>query len=156
MTNGTIPLKIKDINISKLKNININFDELYNLLNSFSLQYLDKKSSQMINSDIKSINIILELLENLQKLNFNTFDELTKECTELIFEKVKDLELQFLGVILDKYYLLVIPYLEYYFNSISIKDEKKKLDKIKDIFMSQLKEILLDSLFIFSKLKNKP
>ncbi len=154
--NGTIPLKIKDIDISKLKNININFDELYNLLNSFSLQYLDKESSQMIYSDIKSINIILELLENLQKLNFNTFDELTKECTELIFEKVKDLELQFLGVILDKYYLLVIPYLEYYFNSISIKDEKKKLDKIKDIFMSQLKEILLDSLFIFSKLKNKP
>ena len=151
--NNTIPLNIERIDIHKLKELNINFENLKNILKSFSRNELDNESKQFIKSDIENIsNTINKLLYSLKKHEYNTFNDFYENCSEDIFENIKSLHFDILSIILKKYYLLVIPYLTYYFNERNIKDERKKLNKIKNIFIKQVEDILNDSLNILNKI----
>jgi len=46
--------------------------------------------------------------------------------------------------ILSNYFSMIIPYLSYHFNDINVKNEAKKVQKIKDIFVKQMKNMLDD------------
>ena len=47
---------------------------------------------------------------------------------------------------------MIIPYLKYYFNEKTVKDETKKVNKIKEVFIFQLIDILEDYINITKKL----
>jgi hypothetical protein len=46
--------------------------------------------------------------------------------------------------IISNYFDMVIPYLSYHFNDTKVKNEKKKVEKIKEIFLRQITELIED------------
>lgn len=55
---------------------------------------------------------------------------------------------------LENYYSFIIPYLNYHFNDIKIKNESKKVDKIKDTFLLQLENLIDDYLLSIKNVLN--
>ena len=49
------------------------------------------------------------------------------------------------------YYEIVIPYLNYYFNDVKINQEFKKLQKIKNIFASQVEGLIDDYIYCIKR-----
>lgn len=57
-------------------------------------------------------------------------------------------------LMLENYYSFIIPYLNYHFNDIKIKNESKKVDKIKDTFLLQLENLIDDYLLSIKNVLN--
>ena len=53
--------------------------------------------------------------------------------------------------IIVNYFQLIIPYLSYHFNDVKIKNEKKKVKKVKEIFVKQIEEVLNDYIFCLER-----
>ena len=101
-------------------------------------------SKDVIKKEIKYINTKLEkelkTLENLQNI---LYQEFVKEIEEILIELSKN---NFLNIrqIITLYCELYFPYLSYYFNDKNIKAERNKVNKIKEIFINQIRNLLYD------------
>ena len=50
----------------------------------------------------------------------------------------------YLFLIIDNYSKNIIPYLSYHFNDMKVKNEKKKVNNIKEVCVKQIEDILED------------
>lgn len=139
---GVIPKKTEQIDLKKYKDIDdLKIDDY---LNSNSFTSLNEFSKDAIKKEIKYINTKLEkelkTLENLQNI---LYQEFVKEIEEILIELSKN---NFLNIrqIITLYCELYFPYLAYYFNDKNIKAERNKVNKIKEIFINQIRNLLYD------------
>jgi hypothetical protein len=140
---GSIKM-LEDIVRGKDKSIKIYNLKIDDYLNSNSFTSLNEFSKDAIKKEIKYINTKLEkelkTLENLQNI---LYQEFVKEIEEILIELSKN---NFLNIrqIITLYCELYFPYLSYYFNDKNIKAERNKVNKIKDIFVNQIRKLLDD------------
>ncbi|CAM3830147.1 6-hydroxymethylpterin diphosphokinase MptE-like protein [Arcobacter cloacae] len=145
------PLDKNNIKIEKFKNLNYQNIVLINLLNQYSLNHLNKESKKDLKEDIKEIeNIINIALLELLNCELKTYEEFYEKVTDLYFSINVNNKL-IIGI-LKKYLMMLIPYLSYHFNDIKIKNEPKKVNKIKEIYINQLKIIFEDYIFCLKRL----
>ena len=71
------------------------------------------------------------------------YQEFVKEIEKILIELSKNNFLNIIQII-TLYCELYFPYLAYYFNDKNIKAERNKVNKIKDIFVNQIRKLLDD------------
>ncbi|PRM90115.1 hypothetical protein CJ671_04515 [Aliarcobacter cryaerophilus] len=146
----TIPLKINELNIKEFANIpsRINDDFLI-LLNDNSLNELSNEAILSINNEILFLkNDMINLLNNIKNTNFLTFDELLKNIYQ-VYELTYDYKN--INKIIENYFKMIISYLFYHFNDLKLKNETKKVNKVKEIFTRQIENLVLDYISCFKR-----
>jgi hypothetical protein len=147
----TIPLKINELKIKEFANIPscINDDFLI-LLNTNSLSELSNESILSINNEILFLkNDIINLLNDIKNTNFLTFDELLKNIYQ-VYELTYDYKN--INKIIENYFKIIISYLFYHFNDLKLKNEIKKVNKVKEIFIHQIENLVLDYISCFKRI----
>lgn len=151
---STTPTKVKDVNLNSLKPLEKNPKEIKEVLDKYSKIKLDGDDKNIFEKGKENLNdfLLTEFKEFFSK-DFNNFNELIENF--IIFNNKQNsnsLENELLKILLEKYYLLILPYLNYHFNDKKIKDEKKKVSKIKIVLEKQLKIIFDDYLYCLERL----
>lgn len=141
---NTIPLKINELNIKEFTNIPyycINDDFLI-FLNANSLNELSNESILSINNEILFLkNEISNLLNKIKNTKIFTFDELLKNIYQ-VYELTYDYKN--INKIIENYFKMITAYLYYHFNDLKLKNENKKVNKAKEIFIYQIENLIID------------
>lgn len=148
---NTIPKNIEDIEIEKFKNLDFNYSYFIKFLEENSLKKLNQESIEEIKRDV-------EFLKNFKKNDFLEFKDIEFRNYNEFLEKVLEIlnqiakyKYSFINLILKNYYSILFPYLSYHFNDTKVKNEAKKLKKIKEIFINQIENILQDYVFCLER-----
>lgn len=145
------PLDKNNIKIGGFENLNYQNVDLINLLNQYSLTHLNEESKEDLKEDIKEIENILNVaLLELLDCELKTYEEFYEKVMNLYFSI--NVNNKLIIVILKKYLMMLIPYLSYHFNDLEIKNEPKKVNKIKEIYVNQLEIIFEDYIFCLKRL----
>ncbi|AXK49632.1 hypothetical protein CRU87_04175 [Aliarcobacter trophiarum LMG 25534] len=149
--NGVIPVKQEDINFNELKKVEFGYDELIKKLKYYSLTGISSKSKEIINKEIGFIEKnIIEIIDKIKKTKYKNFEELlVDEYSILTTLDINNCDL--LYQILVNYFQISAPYLLYHFNDIKIKDESKKVKKIHEISIRQIRDIIEDYLLCLKR-----
>ncbi|PWE22115.1 hypothetical protein DF188_03110 [Aliarcobacter skirrowii] len=149
--NGVIPVKQEDINLNELKKVEFGYDELIKKLKYYSLTGISSKSKEIINKEIGFIEKnIIEIIDKIKKTKYKNFEELlVDEYSILTTLGINNCDL--LYQILVNYFQISAPYLLYHFNDIKIKDESKKVKKIHEISIRQIRDIIEDYLLCLKR-----
>ncbi|MDN5107364.1 DUF115 domain-containing protein [Aliarcobacter butzleri] len=141
---GSIPLNIKDLDISTLKVFDKNIFNFNNMLNKFSQIGLNIEEKKKF---VKNVNFlqtsIKEQLNLIKESNFKCYGEFNDTILVLI-QDIKNNDILTLYKILFNYYEIVVPFLNYHFNDMRINQEYKKVEKVKNIFTEQLDCLIND------------
>ncbi|MCT7484583.1 6-hydroxymethylpterin diphosphokinase MptE-like protein [Aliarcobacter cryaerophilus] len=147
---GTISQEISKINIKNPINIDIN-NTLAHYLKDNSQKYLDDDSKELLNNELLFLEIDINMLLNeIKKIEFKNYDEFLEKILlipKILFEN----QSQIIYQIVYEYFALYIPYLSNYFNNLKIKDENKKVNTIKEIFVKQVTNIINDYTFCIKR-----
>lgn len=151
---NSIPKRIEDIKIENLKDIESEKMKLSNEFENFSATFLAKESKLEINKEIKFIEdfLLTDFIEYKDKsfLNYEEFFSSTRKLISLITDY--ELTGNSISQILRNYALMVLPYLSYHFNNVKIKNEEKKVKRIKDVFIEQIENILNDYILYLERI----
>ena len=140
---GSIPQKVEEINLKDFCNLESINDDFISYLRKNSLNKLGKKSQKEFTKEISFLNSeIRDILNEIKNQEFKTYDEFYEKIL-IIPTKIYGNKLSIFYQVIVNYYQLIIPYLSYHFNDVKIKNEKKKVKKIKEIFIKQI-EVVLD------------
>jgi hypothetical protein len=141
---NTIPKKIEDIDVESLIDLNLDKKELLNILNKNSLTTLSKKSKEKIINEISFLKKIIEPeLKEFTNKEYEFYKEFQKEYLKILV-LIQNYKASFIYHIINDYSKIIFPYLSFHFNDIKIKNESKKIKKIKGVLVSQIKDILND------------
>jgi hypothetical protein len=147
---NTIPLDKRNIKIKDFKKINYKSIDLINLLNQYSANELSNESKRDLEENLEILKDILNItLLNLKNSKIKNYEEFYDEIMNLYFSI--NLNNKLILVILKKYLMMLIPYLSYHFNDKKIKNESKKINRIKEICVNQLKVIFEDYIFCLER-----
>ena len=148
---GAIPLELANIDINSFKNIDKENLDFKSIMEKFSKTYLDdfEKSIHKSNIDFLKSNA-KERLNYIRSQDFKNYDEFNKYIIDLI-EEIEKNNLDIFYRVLLNYYEIVVPYLNYYFNDLKINQEFKKLQKIKNIFASQVEGLIDDYIYCIKR-----
>ncbi|MFW2592082.1 6-hydroxymethylpterin diphosphokinase MptE-like protein [Aliarcobacter butzleri] len=148
---GTIPKNINNINIEEFKDIELDNNILNIYLTKNSMNKLKKESKELLKKDILFLEYeIKKLLDEIENTNFTNFEDFKKETLFIAETIFKRKSLSFYQIIFQ-YLEMLIPYLSYHFNDVRIKDENKKVNKIKEIFVKQITNIINDYTFCIKR-----
>ena len=149
--NGSIPKKIDDIDLNKFNKLGLSNSDFISYLRKNSLNKLGKKSQKEFTKEISFLNSkIRDILNDIKDKDFDTYDEFYKKIIILPIELYNN-KLSIFYQIIVNYFQLIIPYLSYHFNDVKIKNEKKKVKKVKEIFVKQIEEVLNDYIFCLER-----
>ncbi len=147
---GTIPQKVQDISIDN--DITYNKSDFLKYLKKNSLTELKQDSKKEFIKEISFLNNdIKNILNDIKEKDFETYEEFYQKIIILPI-KLYNNKLTIFYQIIVNYFQLMVPYLSYHFNDIKIKQEKKKLKKIKGIFVRQIEEILEDYILCLKRI----
>jgi len=139
---NTIPKKVDELEVDKKKNIE-NIDILSGLLKC-STKKLSVSSKDIIKKEEEFLQKnLIDILDNISKKEYKIFQDLYSDV-QALYHAFTGKESSNFFQILNNYFSIVIPYLLYHFNDINVKNEAKKVKKIKDIFVKQMKNMLND------------
>ncbi|MCT7541477.1 motility associated factor glycosyltransferase family protein [Aliarcobacter cryaerophilus] len=139
---GTNSKRIEEIDIKEFKEIsNINFKE-YLIKNS--KESLDVASQKSLKDEINFLdNDIADIIKDIKDKNFKSYEEFNNMIIEMIDKIYKNKYFKSYQFLFE-YYKVYIPYLSYHFNDKKIKNESKKVNKIKYVFLKQLEGLIND------------
>ncbi len=141
---GTISKNIEDLEIKNFDIVNINYFELIDVLNKNSLNGLEEESKEEIFKIIGFLNKELrEHLNTIKKSDYKIYKEFYEQII-LIPSMINENNFYSFFEVIINYFDMLIPYLSNHFNDIEIKSEKKKIKKIKEVFIRQIENILED------------
>jgi len=139
---NTVSKKVDELEVEKKKNIE-NIDILP-ILVKYSTKKLSLSSKDIIKKEVEFLEKdLIDILDKISKKEHETFENLYLDIQNVynVFAGKEDSNF---FQILSNYFLMIIPYLSYHFNDINVKNEEKKVKKIKDIFVKQMKNMLDD------------
>lgn len=137
---GTIPKNIMQIDINNIVYEKITFQEK---LKAYSLNVLSDNSKMVLINEISFLKVFTK--NHLKRFESETYEIYEYFYTDLmkLMNLIINNNQDKLAWILDNYISFVLPYLNYYFNDKTIKNESKKINGIKSIFTKQVR-ILID------------
>jgi len=149
--NNTIPKKVEEVKVDEV----FEKDSFRNLIKEnlelFSIKSLSIERIEFIKKEIEYLekiqSIDFDILKNYEFHNYEEFFLLVKELLIKIisFNSKNDI----LTMLINNHTQIIFNYLNYIFNDTKIKKETKKIEKIKIIYLRQLKELIEDyTLFI--------
>ncbi len=139
----TIPLKPDSIIIENFKDLNYDNSNLIKIFIQNSRKTLEEESKFELKEDLKELNRILTLsLISLENIKINNFEEFYEYIIN--FHLSINVNNRIILMILKNYFMFLLPYLSYHFNDKELKNESKKIEKIKKIFLNQIKLLLSD------------
>ena len=138
------PKKTNDIKLEDLKEIDIIKNNLHIYIRDNSKKILDKNSIKFLKKEHEFVEKDMkQFLEKLRTTDFEGFDKLQEEIYQLLTKILNDNHIVFYKLFLE-YCSMIFPYLFYYFNDLKVKEEDKKVKKVKDIFITQAEKICND------------
>ena len=141
---NTTPKKINDIKIEDLENIDTIKNNLHIYIKDNSKKILDKNSIKFLKKEHKFVEKDMkQFLEKLRTTDFEGFDKLQEEIYQLLTKILNNNHIVFYKLFLE-YCSMIFPYLFYYFNDLKVKEEDKKVKKVKNIFIAQTEKICND------------
>ncbi|BAK74558.1 6-hydroxymethylpterin diphosphokinase MptE-like protein [Arcobacter sp. L] len=151
--NNTSPKKVSDINMKEFSSIdNLEKSHFVDFLVNNSLTKLTEESTNEIKCDIDFLKHFMEnRIYNFKNSEFKNYEELLKEVLEIL-NQIEKYKYSFINLIMKNYYRILFPYLSYHFNDIKVKDEEKKIKKIKKIFEEQIENILNDYILCLERI----
>ncbi|UXC29346.1 DUF115 domain-containing protein [Aliarcobacter butzleri] len=139
---GTIPTKIEDIALKKFTILQYSINSLLAFLNNNSINKVSSDTESSIKNEIVFLeNNIFRLLNNIKNTNIITFDEFFRNIYQ-IYELTYDYKN--ISKIIENYFKVITPYLLYHFNDSKLKNETKKVTKVKEIFINQIESLISD------------
>lgn len=150
----TIPKNINEITINTFKDISINNTDIKNILGSFSANDLDKETKELLKEKILFLEKDIKgILNDILDSDFKTFDEFFEKIHQIPNYIFKNNNINLYSIIIN-YFKIVSPYLFYHFNDLKVKNEAKKVKKIKETFVNQIKHILDDYILCINRILN--
>jgi len=144
--NNSIPTKVENINFEDFEDLKFDNKTILNLFNASSLSFLENNSKSEIQK-------VINFIRNNTETSFKQYKEQKYTTYEdFLYGTIKQLSLitdyefknSSIAYILRNYSQIILPYLSYHFNDLKIKNESKKIEKIKKIFTDQIEQILYD------------
>lgn len=84
-------------------------------------------------------------LKDFQNTSIKSYNHLLEEIMDITTPIIeKNYHNSTFGLIINNYLLFVEPYLNYHFNDVKLKKEVKKVEVIKNIFITQIKQLITD------------
>ena len=124
--------------------INFNDINILPFLIKHSIKELSEESKKEIKNEITFLeNDILKQLKEISKKDYKDFSFLFKDIIEIPL-MINNSSYKSLFQILIGKLQIVIPYLFYHFNDIKVKNEEKKVKKIRDVFVKQITNLVND------------
>lgn len=151
---NTIAVRNKDIDTKNLKEFIVDYDKLITVLQNNSVNTLENDSKHFILEEIKYIEEFISddfnIFKNTKILKYAQFSIETKN----LFLKITQYKSnqQLLSMIFTNYSKILFNYLEYHFNDIKVKNEAKKIEKIRTVFIEQFELMINDYLKYLKKL----
>ena len=141
---NSIPIKKEEINTQDFKDINFNDINILPFLIKHSIKELSGESKKEIKNEITFLeNDILKQLKEISKKDYKDFSFLFKDIIEIPLMINNSSYKSFFQILIGKLQI-VIPYLFYHFNDIKVKNEEKKVKKIRDVFVKQITNLVND------------
>lgn len=141
---NTIPIKQNDINTENLKDIDFESKTFLSNITKYSIKELSEESKKEIENEINFLEEeILNKVKEISKKDYKNFTILFQDVMEIPFIINDSMYKSFFQIIVGKFQI-VIPYLFYHFNDIKVKNEEKKVKKIRDIFVKQITNLVND------------
>lgn len=152
---GSNACEIDSINIALFNSINKDIlkNELVNSLKSVSELTLNKNEISKIKEEVEHFEALKNKVIHFNKLNISSCSDLN-----LIFSEI-DMEIRnigratFLYHILISYFKIVNTYINYHFNDKHVKNEVKKINKVKNVWLKQVESIIADYLMYIKTLE---
>ena len=149
---NTIPKETKVIETKDIKKQNFNKLIFIKFLEKNSIEELSKSSKQDILEEIKFLTIILEKdLSKFKECNYKSYEEFRNDFLGII-QAIREYKFTFIYQILNGHSKIVFPYLTFHFNDIKIKDEVKKVKKVKEILVKQIEKLIKDYIICLERL----
>lgn len=146
---NTIPLNKNEIVF--MNSEKINNKRLLDIFNIYSVKGLNNESKQELIIDKKNlINFLEKDILILKNDDIKSYEEFYTRVLDLFFNI--EVNNKLIIVIIQKYLMMLLPYLSYHFNNSKVKKENKKIEKIKDIFMKQIKIIIKDYIICLERI----
>jgi hypothetical protein len=142
---GTKPLDRDNVKFKKkITNKNNLRKKILLELDKYSSLSLSLKEIEKIKYEIEYIQKIILSVKNLKKENYSKYKLFYEELLIILDKLLKSHGIISIGdTIFPKYFRIILPYINYVFNSKKkIKNEKNKIKEIKEILCSQIVELL--------------
>lgn len=151
---GTIPMRIESLEINDFNLIKFNKNKFNDFLYENSSCKLSLESIQIFKSRKLFLKEILEYdIKDLKVSKFKLYENFEEEIL-LFMDKIYENKCFIIHQILFEYLRMVFPYLSYHFNDVKVKNEYKKVEKIKEIFLKQIEKILKDYILCLERIIN--
>lgn len=141
---NTIPIKQNEINTENLKDIDFGSKTFLSNITKYSIRELTEESKIEIENEINFLKKdILNKIKDISKKDYKNFTLLFQDVMEIPFIINDSMYKSFFQIIVG-HFQIVIPYLFYHFNDIKVKNEEKKVRKIRDVFVKQTTNLVND------------
>lgn len=141
---GAISKKIDDLKMEEFTSFKCISKEFFTYIKQNSLNSLSKDSQVVFTNEIVFLeNEIKNILKDIKETDFECYEEFYEKIVKLPIHLYNNKASIFYQIIVN-YFQLIVPYLSYHFNDIKIKNEKKKVKKLKEIFIEQIENIFDD------------
>ena len=141
---NTIPIKQNDINTENLKDIDFESKTFLSNITKYSIKELSEESKKEIENEITFLeNEVLKKVKDISKKDYKNFTILFQDVMEIPFIINDSMYKSFFQIIVGKLQI-VIPYLFYHFNDIKVKNEEKKVKKLRNVFVKQITNLVND------------
>ncbi|QNM88301.1 6-hydroxymethylpterin diphosphokinase MptE-like protein [Aliarcobacter cryaerophilus] len=141
---NTIPIKQNDINTENLKDIDFESKTFLSNITKYSIKDLTEESKKEIENEMIFLeNEVLKKVKEISKKDYKNFTLLFQDIIVINFIINDSAYKSFFQIIINKFQI-VIPYLFYHFNDIKVKNEEKKVKKIRDVFVKQITNLVND------------
>lgn len=149
---NTIPKEILKVDISKYKILNLKNDLFNTFLKENSLNKLSKDSIKEVIKEIEFLNKIMEKdLRKFKDSDFETYEEFKNIFLDIL-QSIQEYKFSFIFQIVNDYSKIIFPYLTYHFNDVKVKNEEKKVKKLKEILVRQIEKNLKDYIICLERL----
>jgi hypothetical protein len=141
---NTFPICPNDIIIKDHFHIIDKNEQILKELYLYSSSTLSEESKENIQKEIIYIRkIIDEKLNNIRNNKFDSYDNFYDAILNMLIELTSySKNLDMFTILIENNTQILFNYFGHCFNDIKIKDENKKVNKVKDIYMRQLEELI--------------
>lgn len=153
---NTTPLSIKELDISDFKTLKSEQEKIVQCLFECSKRKLDKSSIESLSIELEFLKEFIQndlaVFKGEDFQDYKTLLENLKKTVSLITEAEK-FSKKSITLILKNYMFILIPYLNYHFNDIKVKNEAKKVQQIQQLMIMQIEQIINDYINFLKQLE---